>query len=96
MAEVAADARQTATHGGFRNANTATRLDEPLFPDGRAGPHDSWMMLARVTLSTTEMRPLCHCHMPMEGCGRSGWTGQCGTSCLCCFITHVHFVYGFT
>ena len=52
MAGAAADARQTATHGGFRNANTPTRLDEPLFPDGRAGPHDSLVMLARDTLHT--------------------------------------------
>lgn len=54
MAEAAADARQTAIHEGFRNANTSARLDEPLFPDGRAGPHDSLMMLAGVTLCTTE------------------------------------------
>lgn len=57
MARVAADARQTAPHGGFRNANRSARLDEPLFPDGRAGPPDSLLMLARVTLRTTEMGP---------------------------------------
>lgn len=76
MAGVAADARQTATHQGFRNANTSARLDEPLFPDGRAGPRDSLMMLARVTLSTVEMGPLCHRHVPTEGWRRSGWDGQ--------------------
>ena len=38
MAREIADVRQTATQGGFRNANTATRSDEPLFPEGRAEP----------------------------------------------------------
>lgn len=95
MARVAADARQTAPHGGFRNANRSARLDEPLFPDGRARPPDSLLMLARVTLSTTEMGPLCPCNVPVEGCGRSDWTGQVSASCLCCSVTQVHSVYGF-
>lgn len=36
MAGDAADVCQTAARGGFRNANTSTCLDEPLFPEGRA------------------------------------------------------------
>ena len=38
MARETADMRQTATQGGFRNANTPTRSGEPLFPEGRAEP----------------------------------------------------------